>query len=168
MPTHEQDRRKPTIKQDKGPAIIVRKPDATMEPASHEIQLMSKHPVLSFKPQLRLDGEASKVRTKQNSPDHSTDLGDSIASSTRIRFRYTQACRCDGDRYCGVSDYSCDRADPQAVVCAASALCRYRLRRHVPRASFPRTSQASCASWQEGRPTLSPIVFAGCRSLSSH
>jgi hypothetical protein len=60
MPTNEalglddredlQDRRKPAIKQDKEPAIIVRKPDATREPAPQDIQLMSKHRILSFKP----------------------------------------------------------------------------------------------------------------------
>jgi hypothetical protein len=35
---------------DKEPAIIVREPDATMQPTPYDIQLMSKHRVLSFKP----------------------------------------------------------------------------------------------------------------------
>jgi hypothetical protein len=39
-----------TIQLDKEPAIIVRKPDATMKPAPQDIQLMSKHRVLSLKP----------------------------------------------------------------------------------------------------------------------
>jgi hypothetical protein len=33
---------------------MVREPDATRQPTPHDIQLMSKHRVLSFKPQLRL------------------------------------------------------------------------------------------------------------------
>jgi hypothetical protein len=45
-----QDRRNPAVQLDKEPAIIVREPDATMEPAPQDIQLMSKHRVLSFKP----------------------------------------------------------------------------------------------------------------------
>src|SRR5260370_24094790 len=40
---------------DKEPEIIVRKPDATMQPTLQDNQLMSKHRVLSFKPQLRLE-----------------------------------------------------------------------------------------------------------------
>jgi hypothetical protein len=62
---------------------MVRKPDATMEPAPQDIQLMSKHRVLSFKPYLRLEWRGQN-ETEQ--PDHSASLGDSIASSTRIRF----------------------------------------------------------------------------------
>jgi hypothetical protein len=40
----------PAIQLDQEPAIMVRKPDATMQPAPQDIQLMSKHRVLSFKP----------------------------------------------------------------------------------------------------------------------
>src|SRR3984893_15520087 len=60
MPTHErlgpddredlQDRRNPAVELDKEPAIIVRKPDATMQLTPQDHQLMSKHRVLSFKP----------------------------------------------------------------------------------------------------------------------
>src|ERR1700726_4062468 len=60
VPTHEclgpddcenlQDRRKPAIQLDKEPAIIVGEPDATRQPTPHDIQLMSKHRVLSLKP----------------------------------------------------------------------------------------------------------------------
>jgi hypothetical protein len=50
-----QDRRNPAVQLDKEPAVIVREPDATMEPAPQDIQLMSKHRVLSFKPYLRLE-----------------------------------------------------------------------------------------------------------------
>src|SRR5580700_6513155 len=50
-----QDRRNPAVQLDKEPAIMVRQPDATMEPAPQDIQLKSKHRVLSFKPYLRLE-----------------------------------------------------------------------------------------------------------------
>src|ERR1700761_3460328 len=50
-----QDRRNPAVQLDKEPAITVRKPDATRQPAPQDIQLMSKHRVLSFKPYLRLE-----------------------------------------------------------------------------------------------------------------
>src|SRR6202011_120749 len=93
MPTNErlgpddredlQDRRNPAVQLDKEPAVMVRKPDATMEPAPQDIQLMSKHRVLSFKPYRRLEWRGQN-ETEQ--PDHSASLSDSIASSTRIRF----------------------------------------------------------------------------------
>jgi len=62
---------------------VVRKPDATMQPAPHDIQLMPKHRVLSFKPCPRLEWRGQNETER---PDHSASLGDSIASSTRIRF----------------------------------------------------------------------------------
>src|SRR6202040_729397 len=43
-----QDRWKPPIQLDKEPAIMVGEPDATMQPAPHDNQLMSKHRVLGF------------------------------------------------------------------------------------------------------------------------
>src|SRR3984893_14964294 len=96
VPTHErlgpddcenlQDRRKPAIQLDKEPAIIVREPDATMQPAPQDNQLMSKHRVLSLKPQLRLEWRGQNGQNETEQPDHSASLGDSITSSTRIRF----------------------------------------------------------------------------------
>jgi hypothetical protein len=96
VPTHEclgpddrknlQDRRKPAIQLDKEPAIIVREPDATMRPTPQDIQLMSKHCVLSFKPQRRLEWRGQDGQNETEQPDHSASLGDSITSSTRIRF----------------------------------------------------------------------------------
>src|ERR1700680_4114768 len=60
MPTHErlgpddredlQDRWNPAVELDKEPTIIVRKPDATMQPTPQDHQLMSKHGFLSYKP----------------------------------------------------------------------------------------------------------------------
>src|SRR6266568_7247587 len=96
VPTHErlgpddcenlQDCWKPAIQLDKEPAIMVREPDATMQPAPQDIQLMSKHRVLSFKPQLRLEWRGQDGQNETEQPDHSASLGDSITPSTRIRF----------------------------------------------------------------------------------
>jgi hypothetical protein len=47
---------------------------------------MSKHRVLSFKPQLRLEWRGQDGENETEQPDHSASLGDSITSSTRIRF----------------------------------------------------------------------------------
>src|SRR6202022_3803381 len=71
---------------DKKPAIMVRKPDATRQPAPQDIQLMSKHRVLSFKPQLRLEWRGQGGQNETEQPDHSASLGDFITSSTQIRF----------------------------------------------------------------------------------
>jgi hypothetical protein len=65
---------------------MVREPDAAMQPAPQDNQLMSKHRVLSFKPQLRLEWRGQDGQNETEQPDHSASLGDSIASSTRIRF----------------------------------------------------------------------------------
>jgi hypothetical protein len=95
VPSHEcvgpddrenlQDRRKPAIQLDKEPAIMVREPDATRPPTPHDIQLMSKHRVLSFKLQLRLEWQRQDGQHETEQPDHSASLCDSITSSTRIR-----------------------------------------------------------------------------------
>jgi phospholipase/lecithinase/hemolysin len=47
---------------------------------------MSKHRVLSFKPQLRLEWRGQDGQNETDQPDHSASLGDSITASTRIRF----------------------------------------------------------------------------------
>jgi hypothetical protein len=65
---------------------MVREPDATMQPAPHDIQLMSKHRVLSFKPHLRLEWRGQDGQNETEQPDHSASLGDSVTASTRIRF----------------------------------------------------------------------------------
>jgi len=71
---------------DKEQAIMVREPDATMQLAPQDNQLMSKHRVLSFKPQLRLEWRRQDGQNETEQPDHSASLGDSITSSTRMRF----------------------------------------------------------------------------------
>src|ERR1700722_911189 len=65
------------------PAIMVCEADATRQPTPRDIQLMSKRLVLSFKPQLRLEWQGQN-ETEQT--DQSGSLGDSITSSTRLRF----------------------------------------------------------------------------------
>jgi hypothetical protein len=47
---------------------------------------MSEHRVLSFKPQLRLEWRGQDGQNETEQPDHSASLGDSITSSTQIRF----------------------------------------------------------------------------------
>src|SRR5438552_5279123 len=47
---------------------------------------MSKHRVLSFKPQLRLEWRGQDGQNETEQPNHSASLGDSITSSTRMRF----------------------------------------------------------------------------------
>src|SRR5260370_42452291 len=65
---------------------MVREPDATMQPTPQDNQLMSKHRVLSLKPQLRLEWRGQDGQSETEQPDHSASLGDSITSSTRIGF----------------------------------------------------------------------------------
>src|ERR1700756_5422990 len=65
---------------------MVRQPDATMQATPQDSQLMSKHRVLSLKPQLRLERRAQDGQNETKQPDHSAGLGDSITSSTRTGF----------------------------------------------------------------------------------
>src|SRR5258708_4436084 len=65
---------------------MVREPGATMQPTPQNNQLMSKHRVLSLKPQLRLEWRGQDGQSETEQPDHSASLGDSIRLSTRIRF----------------------------------------------------------------------------------
>ena len=129
VPTHEclgpddrknlPDRRKPAIQLDKEPAIIVLEPDATMRPTPQHIQLISKHCVLSFKPQRRLKRRGQDGQNETEQSDHSASLGDSITSSTRIRFSVHTApslhaggaCSCVGARqlHSDTSDHVGDR-----------------------------------------------------------
>jgi hypothetical protein len=76
---------KPTIQLDKEPSIMVRQPDATMQPTSQYDQLMSKHRVLGFESQLRLEWRGEDGQNETEQPDHSANLGDSITASTRMR-----------------------------------------------------------------------------------
>src|SRR5882762_9362640 len=71
---------------------MVREPDATMQPAPQDIQLMSKRRVLSFEPQLRLEWRGQDGQNETEQSDHSASLGVSITSSTRIRFSVHTGC----------------------------------------------------------------------------
>src|SRR5229473_4163802 len=71
---------------DKEQAIMVREPDATMQLTPQDNQLMSKHRILSFKPQLRLEWRGQDGQNETEQPNHSANLGDSITPSTRTRF----------------------------------------------------------------------------------
>jgi hypothetical protein len=53
---------------------MVRKPDATMQPAPQDNQLMSKHRVLSFKPQLRPEWRGQDGQNESEQPYHSASL----------------------------------------------------------------------------------------------
>jgi hypothetical protein len=54
---------------------------------------MSKHRVLSLKPQLRREWRGQDGQSETEQPDYSASLGDSIAPSTRIRFSvHTEVC----------------------------------------------------------------------------
>jgi hypothetical protein len=57
-----------------------------MQLTPQDNQLMSKHRILSFKPQLRLEWRGQDGQNETEQPDHSANLGDSITASTRIRF----------------------------------------------------------------------------------
>jgi hypothetical protein len=57
---------------------------ATMQPTPQDNQLMSKHRVLSFKPQLRLEWRGQDGPNETEQPDHSASSGDFVTSSTRI------------------------------------------------------------------------------------
>src|SRR6476469_7997645 len=65
---------------------MVREPDATMQPTPQDSQLMSQHRILSLKSQLRIEWRDQDGQTETEQPDHSTSLGDSVTSSTRMRF----------------------------------------------------------------------------------
>jgi len=56
-----------------------------MQPAPQNIQLMSKHCVLSFKPHLRLEWRGQDGQSETEQPDHSASLGDYITPSNSDR-----------------------------------------------------------------------------------
>ena len=57
-----------------------------MQPTSQDNQLMSKHGVLSLKPQLRLEWRGQDGMNKTEQTDYPASLGDSIMCLTQIRF----------------------------------------------------------------------------------
>jgi hypothetical protein len=65
-------------------AVMVRQPDAIMQPTPQDNEPMSKHRVLSFKPQLRLEWRGQDGQDETQKTDDSASLVDSVKSSTRI------------------------------------------------------------------------------------
>jgi hypothetical protein len=63
-------------------AIMVRQPAATMQPPPPDIQLISKHRVLSLSLKLRLEWRRQDRQNETEQPDRSASLGDSITSSS--------------------------------------------------------------------------------------
>src|ERR1700730_11859152 len=73
---------------------MVREPHATMQSAPQDHQVMSEHRIPRLKPHLRLEWRGQDGHNETEQPDHSASLGDSITSSTRIRFSvHTSPCR---------------------------------------------------------------------------
>ena len=62
---------------------MVREPDATLQPAPQDNHLMSKHRVLGFEPQLRLERKGQDGQNETEQPDHSVSLG--VMSVLRAR-----------------------------------------------------------------------------------
>src|SRR5215813_4811861 len=60
---------------------MVREPDAPIQPAPQDNQLMSKQRVLGFTPQLRLEWRGQDCQSEAEQPDHPASLGDSITAS---------------------------------------------------------------------------------------
>src|SRR5882757_5300647 len=95
VPTHQrprlddrydlQDRRKPSIRPDEEPAVVICEPSPAFQLTAQDDQLMSEHRILRLKPALRLEWRGKDSQNETEQPDHSASLGDSIASSTRIR-----------------------------------------------------------------------------------
>src|SRR6202045_966160 len=89
---------------------MVGEPDATMQPTLQDNQLMSKHHVLSLKPQLRLEWRGQDGQSETEQPDHSASLGDSITSSTQIGFSvHTPACDRDSGGFGGQLSVRCSQ-----------------------------------------------------------
>src|SRR6266852_7162144 len=81
-----QDRWKPSMHLDEEPAVVVGKLGSTPHLASQNDQLMSEHRILRLKPALRLERRGQHGQNEAEQSDHSASLGDSITSSTRMRF----------------------------------------------------------------------------------
>src|SRR5260370_22231164 len=99
VPTHQrlrmdnrhdlQNRRKPSIHLDEDPAVVICEPSPAFQLTPQDDQLMSENRILRLKPALRLEWQGQHGQDETEQPDHSTSLGDSITSSTRIRFSVT-------------------------------------------------------------------------------
>jgi hypothetical protein len=84
-PNDRQDRRKPSIHLHEKPAIVVGSLRSTPNPALQDDRLMSEHCILSLKPTFRLERRGEDRHDETQESDHSTSLGDSVSSATRVR-----------------------------------------------------------------------------------
>src|SRR6478752_9953758 len=79
--------------------IVVCEPDAATQLAPQYNHLMSERGILCLKPQLRLEWRGQDGQNETEQPDHATRLGDSVTSSTRMRFSaHTGKDRIDGNQ----------------------------------------------------------------------
>src|SRR5216684_1083302 len=69
----------------KNQRIAVCEFDAPTQLAPQNNQLMSERGIFGLKPDLRLERRGQDGENETEQPDHSTSLGDSITSSTRIK-----------------------------------------------------------------------------------
>src|SRR5712664_2891345 len=83
---NRKDRRKPEIELNEEPAVVVRETSPALQLTPQDRQLMSERGMLSLKPDLRLEWRGQDRHDETQEPDHSASLGDSGASSTRIKF----------------------------------------------------------------------------------
>src|SRR5258707_13551791 len=81
------------------PAVGNCEPSPAFQLTAQDDQLMSEHRILRLKPALRLEWRGKDSQNETEQPDHSASLGDSIASSTRIRLSVHT---CPGRREAGV------------------------------------------------------------------
>src|SRR5258706_14055821 len=87
-----QDRRKRLIHPDEEPAVVICEPSPALQLTTQDDQLMSENSILGLKPALRLEWRGKDGQNETEQPDHSASLGDSITSSTRIRFSVHTGC----------------------------------------------------------------------------
>ena len=81
-----QNRRKPSIHLEEKPAVVIGEPSPAFQLTPQDEQLMSENRILRLQPALRLERRGQDGQNETEQPDHSASLGDSITSSTRIRF----------------------------------------------------------------------------------
>src|ERR1700737_3974517 len=129
---------------------------------------MSKHRVLSLKPQLRPEWRGQDGQNETEQPDHSASLSDSIRSSTRDKFFSTHGGPRFGaysQRVFSASYQSSSIADvPEALSRSNEAVSHLRPSSHARR-------QASWSSGAVGRGAISAylsryLALAGSQKLS--
>jgi hypothetical protein len=78
-------RRKPSVKQDKKPAIGVREPGSAFRLAPQNNQLPPERCILGVQPALGLERRSQDGQHKRDRRDHAARMADSFAQSTRMR-----------------------------------------------------------------------------------